>query len=71
MSVVAVNGKRRSPFRFKSINNLLGNMPIQAALWTSEQKAEAIDAWVCSHLKYNYETYGLTKKAVIGGPMSS
>lgn len=38
MSVVAVNGKRRSPFRFKSINNLLGNMPIQAALWTSEQQ---------------------------------
>ena len=38
MSVVAVNGKRRSPFRFKSINNLLGDMPIQAALWTSEQQ---------------------------------
>lgn len=38
VSVVAVNGKRRSPFRFKSINNLLGDMPIQAALWTSEQQ---------------------------------
>ena len=38
VSVVAVNGKRRLPFRFKSINNLLGNMPIQAALWTSEQQ---------------------------------